>query len=272
MKKNNSFTLIEMLVVILVIMILATIILTIAKNMRERGREVLCKGNLKQLHTAVMNYVISSEGFLPPSRSREEWIDYQVAWHEHDGWIKWAGWRASYNINDSRANPGYYRWWGKIGITCIVSSVFYDYTGQNSNLYLCPTFALSQYGGSRDPYNVVAQRNALGVFTTNRIWYSYVMNSQISEADLSQVKASRRLLFGEMTHTNYNGATKLCNIFLLSPPSAAPINEWDSQLDSASSNEVVGFHHSGKSHVIFCDGHVEKIAPTQTIAACAGNL
>ena len=52
---SKSFTLIELLVVIGIIMVLLALLLPVLGRGREKGRQVACKANLKNLHQAIGN-------------------------------------------------------------------------------------------------------------------------------------------------------------------------------------------------------------------------
>ena len=66
-KKRNGFTLIELLVVIAIIAILAGMLLPALSKAREKGRQAVCIGNLKQISLSFLMYVEDYEGYFPPA-------------------------------------------------------------------------------------------------------------------------------------------------------------------------------------------------------------
>ena len=65
MKKQYSFTLVELLVVIAVISILAAIFLPAIRTAMEASRCAKCANNIKQIHVATVLYADDHNGYLP---------------------------------------------------------------------------------------------------------------------------------------------------------------------------------------------------------------
>jgi prepilin-type N-terminal cleavage/methylation domain-containing protein len=63
---RQGFTLIELLVTIAIIAILASLLLPGLVGVKERGRRVICKNNLRQFHLAATMYASDQQDLLPP--------------------------------------------------------------------------------------------------------------------------------------------------------------------------------------------------------------
>lgn len=83
-KRTSGFTLIELLVVIAIIAILAAILFPVFGQVKERGRQVKCLGNLKQLSMAMILYCDSNEGRLPNTLAYEK-FDPRENWEGTEG-------------------------------------------------------------------------------------------------------------------------------------------------------------------------------------------
>ena len=77
---KRDFTLIELLVVIAIIAILAAMLLPALNNVRGKGRQISCVGNIKNLSVAMATYLEHNKNFYPYG----EW-----AWGDSDysGWM-----------------------------------------------------------------------------------------------------------------------------------------------------------------------------------------
>lgn len=64
-----GLTLMELLVVVAILTLLVGVILSVFFRAREKGRQITCISNLKQLGTAFVMYAHDHEGLFPPYRS-----------------------------------------------------------------------------------------------------------------------------------------------------------------------------------------------------------
>jgi prepilin-type N-terminal cleavage/methylation domain-containing protein len=63
---RHAFTLIELLVVIAIIAILAAMLLPTLARAKEKGKQIFCLNNLKQLGLSLRMYADDNKGFYPP--------------------------------------------------------------------------------------------------------------------------------------------------------------------------------------------------------------
>jgi prepilin-type N-terminal cleavage/methylation domain-containing protein/prepilin-type processing-associated H-X9-DG protein len=70
---RSAFTLVELLVVIAIIAVLVAIAFPLVGNMRERGLQAKCAGNLKNIYAAWGSYTADNSGRLPPALSGSDY-------------------------------------------------------------------------------------------------------------------------------------------------------------------------------------------------------
>ena len=89
--KTPGFTLIELLVVIAILGILMGLTVPKIAQMMGTSREHKCRNNMKQLHTAVMSYVLdNNESHMPRAMSYEYFWPGGKKYYERPGWVRWV--------------------------------------------------------------------------------------------------------------------------------------------------------------------------------------
>ncbi len=259
---KRAFTLVELIIVIGIIAILSAVLLGTFGTSRESANATRCLANLKNLANAVSSYTMSAQHYpyaLSVETSQPDLSDgmanAKLRYYEIPGWISWYS-KGLYPSDASQKGScrtiGLYSDVVEDVQYAIENGALYKYTAGNKSTYLCPEHKKK--------------------FPTAN--WSYFMNTHVSGHRAGRkfsiagraVGAEHVLLFAEVPFQG-SGAWF---------PSGTEGNE---ETDPAIQyeNENIGCNHkSGKlsvAHVVFCDGHVEKLrAANRSADVSASNL
>jgi len=288
---RRGFTLVELLVVVAVIGILMAILMPAIGRVQERGREMRCSSNLRQLHTAAMSYM-NAHGNFPQGTDRSV---YARGVAPGQGGSATNGWVAS--IRNGERNAAGHAWWyernaasTRDGTRSVRQGNLFRYVGDegDESVYVCPTMAR------------LARRTLAGERRT--VTRSYGMNSNIIRGDDYVPKAlheiegpSRTMLFADQGFTSMAGRPDFLNGADAGPDDLAPPGAsnpyWNSNrlyyrrynmrangvIDIG--REWIGAYHGpragvenlGRANVVFVDGHVEQVEYRYTDHVARGN-
>ena len=90
MQKKSGFTLIELLIVIAIIGILGGMLAPKLFGAMHGAKEQHCRNNLRQLHSAVVDFASDRGGDLPYAQSYEVYQVGDGTYHERRGWVSWV--------------------------------------------------------------------------------------------------------------------------------------------------------------------------------------
>ena len=98
-RRQNAFTLVELLVVISIIALLVAILLPALHKARYQARRISCMSNIRAQHLAFFTYATEHDGRFPPHKARL--ADYMTFPPETNAGNPWTAFRGTY-ISDSQ--------------------------------------------------------------------------------------------------------------------------------------------------------------------------
>jgi prepilin-type processing-associated H-X9-DG protein/prepilin-type N-terminal cleavage/methylation domain-containing protein len=256
----RGFTLVELLVVIGIIAVLISILLPALSNVRKHATALKCMTNLRSFGQAWQQYANTNRGTCVPGRlptggapggifDLGENRTYRPRWYELLG----AELRMQANPNPSEVED--------------------DKWTINNELFLCP--AEPDYNNSRNypyGYNYQFLGNARPLMSTQKGYINYpVKASAIAAAKTIMVADSLGTAAGKSTadRTGYsptgshNPFARLNKGWCIDPPRLTGKSDYaDPERREPQDRSGPDARHQGKANVLFCDGHVEAMAPT----------
>ena len=147
MKKKHGFTLVELLVVIAIIGILAGIIAPKLFGGMDSAKEQQCRNNLRQLHSASINYATDDSSHRLPYAGGFEYWGQGIS-NAKNGWVSWIPQDKSHlldwfgNYGGSTQEPSFYddTGIGDNALWAVEHGTLWDYV-KNAKCYVCPVTA-----------------------------------------------------------------------------------------------------------------------------------
>lgn len=268
---RKAFTLIELLVVITIIAVLASVFVGKYGQIRENGWSTRCKGNLRSLYQAALNYSNdNSVGAYPPAGSYEVYDPLNAKWYERRAWVTWTGpgiWPNSVPQDNPKGRMVQPTWRGSLGRVSITNGALWEYIGKDMGSYLCPKFRyLARAAGNTDVVRSYAMNAYFGC-SDGHAPASYARWSLLTVQTVAY-EASRTVLFADMQSSRYyvDGKTVVCTTWAGNDTAGN-----DSVLDGCNAPagppyatyESIGYlHRMGgeyRGHAVFLDGHIEAV-------------
>jgi len=223
--KKSGFTLIELLVVVAIISILAAILLPALSKARERARQSVCMGNLKQLSLAVNMYCEDYDDYLPAAwelLTHRVWVTYLLPY-------LMTG--KTYGVLPASQVPYFDLWGGFYNTPKTVRSIFWCPSGMNERYVAYGNLAT---GGPNYGYNGYCGRiNAYG-------WPTYPNQSRKKRGRI--IEPSKAFLIIDVragsgnTYVHYEHLFPRYKVYV---------------------GEVLSRRHNGGPNILFVDGHIE---------------
>lgn len=216
LKKSFYFTLVELLIVISIIAILAALLLPALKKVKDKGREIACVSNLRQINVALNNYSSDHNDFLPAPT-----------------------WGFPTNVEG-----GYYSWtWTSRLVLCnyISQKIYYCPSGSskikdilyNEKLAKSGNYQMVHYGMNIFMYGVSGDVSGRRRYTR----WQYILSPT------KTVIAGDRTNIYDFAPTHIDGGSNYKYGFLMS-------------VDPFGTSNMPHFRHTGgKANFIFGDGH-----------------
>lgn len=263
---KKAFTLVEMLVVIGILGILVGVLITTVSGGSDSARAARCLTNMRNLAAGCQSYAMVHSCY-PLAGSIERFTmdvsqgkrNMKNKFSDVPGWISWFSQNAYQNAQSSKAQsswtPSMYDSNRESRQFALTNGALWKYVSSSREIFICPQHAITKK--HLDP-NFSYVMNAYFGWTA-RPGTDYYDGSYSGIEYGRFNRADRFLLFAEIPFSDVGVASKESMTGL----DCDPILQYQG-LENCAQNECIGFNHkSGKNsyygHVVFADGHVEKL-------------
>lgn len=229
MIKKKGFTLIELLVVIGIIALLLSIVLPSLKKVKAKARQLVCKSNLRSIHTALIMYAEDNNDKVTDPLGDTTTPDARP-----NPYVQWKGY-------------DYDRWCRKWYLR------LYDYL-ETPEVYVCPAWRLI------DGENFIAYAVGEEIFYVTYTANEYFVSGRELE-NAAGVRARRDWRYTELVHQTVANNP----IALLFADGIYEVNGWNqwrsTELNPATSpTDLPGgrasYRHDGQANFLCADGRI----------------
>ena len=219
---SKCFTLIELLIVIGIIALLAAMLLPALRNAKEKGKQISCLSNMKQISVAFLQYDIDSNGWYPAGTPTDTAPNGSWCYSLSD--YLGMGWPESNPYYPAGGSPIFYCPSAKEGVRDIYAN---QIPSMKSIYYL-------SYGYNRAQHEIRAGAD----------WYT-VKSSKISKPQVFLMLADYEIIStsgqGYADGSNYSSAVG-CRVGWFNA-----FGYWHT--------EQYAYRHGGRLNILFADGH-----------------
>jgi prepilin-type N-terminal cleavage/methylation domain-containing protein/prepilin-type processing-associated H-X9-DG protein len=230
---NRGFTLIELLVVVAVIGILASLLVPTLSRAKEKGRQISCLNNARQLNLAVMLYAEDYHDKLPFNMGATEIKSMLAA----GGKYNWANSLLTWELSPGNTN-----------IAHNTDAALGSYVSKNAAVFRCPS----------DNVVSAVQRRA-GWQNRSR---SYSMNAMVGDA--GQFTASGENVNNPEYHQfrKYSEFKSTADVFVFIEEHPHSINDgyFLNRAEYLEWQDLPASWHNGAANLAYADGHIESHA------------